>query len=831
MSRAKQPKKSRKATIPEETDIQYLLTDSRSLTFPSNTAFFALRTETGDGHHYIDSLYQNGVRFFVVEQTPAQTQELYPDAYFKQVEDTLAELQRFGLLARQQLNAEVVAITGSNGKTTVKEFIYQVLTAAGISADRSPRSYNSQIGVPLSLWQMQENADAVIVEAGISKLGEMAKLQKIILPHVVVMTNIGPAHQENFRSLIQKAEEKVTLAKEADILIYNSDDATLRKLIQRHNEDFKQKELHSFGLNPKHHPSFLGEVITQENQVPQLKVSHNGTTQFFPLLSTDQATVSNTLASVATVGTLYPELLNKPSLWSHLTPVEMRLEVFSGLYNTTVIDDAYNNDPSALAIALQQLKRRSNQDQKPTCLILSDMQGMTETSEAIYQAVADIVNDANPEQLILIGLHLSREQKRFQTEATAFLSTEQFLSHFSLSQLQGHVVLLKGSRPFHFESISDALQIQHHQTILDINLSALIHNFNYYKSLLRPETKMVAMVKAFGYGSGDYELVKALEEHHCDYIAVALVDEGIKLREKGIHMPIIVMNPETAALEKMCHYHLEPEVYSFSLLNQLRSECARQGLADYPIHIKTDTGMHRLGFSPQNDLNHLIQQLKETHQLRVKSIFTHLAAADMEGEERFTLQQLQLLHQSAQKLEKELDYPILKHALNTAGISRFPEYQMDMVRLGIGLYGYPPYNDATLMATLRPVASLKSILLQIKTVPAGSTIGYGTATRVDRDTTIGIVPIGYADGIDRHLGNGALSVRLSNGTMAPTIGNICMDTLIINLTGTDGIHEGDEVVLFDEQLPLQRLSDTLGTIPYEVISTISPRVARHYYKE
>ncbi|MDO4790079.1 MAG: alanine racemase [Porphyromonas sp.] len=795
--------------IEYDREIEVLLTDSRQLTFPSSTLFFALSTPTGDGHLYIDELYHAGVRAFVVERQFGE-REQYPKAQFLTVPNVLDALQKIGAERRRTFKGKVVAITGSNGKTTIKEYLYQLLIAARVNADRSPRSYNSQIGVPLSLWQADANADVCLIEVGISKPGEMDKLAEIVAPDIVLITNIGEAHQENFSSLSLKAEEKCKLATLSHpyLLLYSSRDAVLSEAVSKITAPLVCRSYtdHKSRLTP---PSSISDLLLPEN------------------LS----------AVMALLDELVPSLSADAPIWNQLEAVEMRLEIFNGIHDTIIIDDAYNNDASALLLALEQLKRISEKSNSPSCLILSDMAGMSapHLREALLSQVADMLRKMTPDKLIFVGKQLAELVPELETTTQApvcFATTNHFLETFDPQSLKGYTILLKGARTFRFEKISALFHPKRHQSILDINLTALLDNLKYYRSLVPSDTRFVAMVKAFGYGSGDVEIARLLESHHCHYLAVALIDEGVKLREEGIRMPIMVMNPEASALAHMCKHSLEPEVYSLTLLDKLIESCKRLGITHYPIHIKLDTGMHRLGFDTHEQFTMLLEKLKSTNRVRVKSIFTHLAAADDITADEKTLNQLHIFQNWAKELEETLGYSVLKHALNSAGISRFPQYSMDMVRLGIGLYGYPPYDeDGKLKTSLRAVASLKSIILQIKDIPAGDSVGYGTHATSDTSRKIGIVPIGYADGIDRRLGNGNMSVLLQDGTLAPTVGNICMDAMIIDLTQACSVAEGEEVVIFDEQLPLQRLSSTLGTIPYEIITSISSRIARHYFRE
>ena len=800
--------------------IDVLLTDSRSLVFPERTLFFALVTAKGNGHAYINELYLRGVRAFVVSQ-PIPTHN-YPEAVFLHVPNTLQALQLLARKHRERLTIPVVGITGSNGKTTLKEILYQLLRS-GMQVARSPKSYNSAIGVPLSIWGIPANADIALIEAGISQPNEMDTLQQIIQPTLGIITNIGEAHQENFSSLEQKCLEKLRLFKGCSTIVCCLDDPLVVQTLQSTGLIHKTIGWSRYNRGAA---VFVEHISQPKSGGSNIAVIIEGKRFNYHIPYTDDGTLHNTLLALTALLYIAPSFLENPQLLSHIEPISMRLEVIEGTDNMLLVNDTYNSDYESLRIALDFLLRR-NTDQRPLALILSDIQESGIPPAELYKRVLGLVARYPINQLFFVGEELYHYPGA-QKANGVYHNAEELLQKLPRESLKGHLVLIKGSRSARFEKVVHALEKRTHQTILDVNLSNIVHNLNYYRTLLPQNTKVVCMIKAFGYGAGSYEIAKTLTDCHCDYLAVALVDEGIALRERGISLPIIVMNPEASTFAHLIEYQLQPEIYSLSMLQMFVAMADSQSEHAYPIHLKWDTGMHRLGLNPK-EINEVCNILAKTNAVRVASVFTHLAAADDPAQDNFTHQQLKLLQNIHTQLTAQLSYPFFSHALNTAGIMRFPQYAMDMVRLGIGLYGISPYPISGY--PLKPVAGLRTVVLQVRDVPAGDTIGYGRNGKAEHNSRIAVIPIGYADGISRQLGQGAISFRTPAGNLVPTIGNICMDTLMLDVTNAPDVTEGAEITIFDETLPIERLAKACHTIPYEILANLSPRIARCYFSE
>ena len=801
-----------------EATISILLTDSRRLSFPETTLFFALPTKTNDGHRYVQDLYKLRVRNFVVSRMLPEFESM-TDANFLLVKDTLRALQKLATHHRKRFSIPVIGITGSNGKTVVKEFLYQLLHNE-FDIVRSPRSYNSQIGVPLSVWEMNEKNTLGIFEAGISQPDEMEYLQPIIAPTIGVLTSIGEAHQENFISLNQKCQEKLTLFTDSEAIIYDGDNAFIANAIE--SACLSHKAI-AWSRTDTEAPLYI-ESIEKRADDTIIRCTLLGFDKTYVIPFTDDASIENVIHCLAVMLYLKPTSVNDEAKFAHLEPVEMRLDVKEGINNCLLINDTYNSDINSLDIALDfQQSRKVGKDLKST-LILSDILQTGTLPKSLYKKVVDLIERKKVNRLIGIGRDLKEYASLFpeKLEKEFYQTTDEFIASPSIRKFQNELILLKGSRHFHFERISELLEKKVHETILEVNLSAIVHNFNVYRSKLKPETKMVCMVKASGYGVGSYELAKTLQEHHCDYLAVAVADEGAALRKEGITIPIIVMNPEFSSFNTLFEYNLEPEVYSFRLLNAMIRETERRGIIAYPVHVKIDTGMHRLGFQP-DEVIALCERLKTQSGVRVRSVFSHLVGSDSYVFDDFTHEQIEKFQHAAAALEDGLEHKVIKHILNTGGIERFTEYQMDMVRLGIGLYGV----SASGMAGLQTVSTLKTTILQIQHVPAGDSIGYSRRSYVNRDSRIAIIPIGYADGLDRHFSNGHGEVVV-RGKRCPIIGNICMDACMVDVTDCDA-EEGDSVIVFGKELPVEELSDRLKTIPYEILTSVSPRVKRIYY--
>ena len=804
-----------------EARIDWLLTDSRSLAFPETTLFFALRTPVGDGHKYIPDLYRRGVRNFVVGTVPENYETDYPDANFLRVLSPLKALQRLAERHREEYVLPVIGITGSNGKTVVKEWIYQLLMLS-MNVTRSPRSYNSQVGVPLSVWLLDERSRIGVFEAGISQPGEMQALRAIIQPTIGVMTNIGPAHQENFSTIQEKCHEKLLLFKDAKVLIYNADEPVVAESV--HDFGFGG-QLFGWSRKDENATVFVRAIEPTEDGKTRIAYFFNGTAAEYTLPFADEASIQNSITALCVclyLGLTPTDIARRMAL---LEPVAMRLEVVQGVRGCTLINDAYNSDAAALDIALDFMNRRAKeQAAKGRTLILSDIFQTGIPAEELYAKVAEMLKSRGVERLIGVGPAISAAHTLFPIKKSFYPTSEALLESGELDTIHDEIILLKGARNFGFEQIAKALSLRVHETTLDVNLEAIAENLHFYRSFMKPETKLTCMVKASAYGAGSVEIAKTLQERGVDYLAVAVADEGAELRRAGITAGIIVMNPEMSAFGTLFEYELEPEIYSFNLLDALIRAARRQGITDFPVHLKLDTGMHRLGFNPKTDIPVLIDQLSHQRALIPRSVFSHFVGADSDGFDDFSEKQFKLFDEASRTLQAAFPHKILRHICNSAGIERFPERHLDMVRLGLGLYGIDPIDNRV----LHNVATLRTTILQIRDVPAGDSIGYSRKTVLDRPSRIAAIPIGYADGLNRHLGN-RRGYCLVNGQKADYVGNICMDVCMIDVTDIP-CREGDSVEIFGDALPVTVLSDLLGTIPYEVLTSVSNRVKRVYFQ-
>ncbi len=804
-----------------EARIDWLLTDSRSLAFPETTLFFALRTPVGDGHKYIPDLYRRGVRNFVVGTVPENYETDYPDANFLRVLSPLKALQRLAERHREEYVLPVIGITGSNGKTVVKEWIYQLLMLS-MNVTRSPRSYNSQVGVPLSVWLLDERSRIGVFEAGISQPGEMQALRAIIQPTIGVMTNIGPAHQENFSTIQEKCHEKLLLFKDAKVLIYNADEPVVAESV--HDFGFGG-QLFGWSRKDENATVFVRAIEPTEDGKTRIAYFFNGTAAEYTLPFADEASIQNSITALCVclyLGLTPADIARRMAL---LEPVAMRLEVVQGVRGCTLINDAYNSDAAALDIALDFMNRRAKeQAAKGRTLILSDIFQTGIPAEELYAKVAEMLKSRGVERLIGVGPAISAAHTLFSIKKSFYPTSEALLESGELDTIHDEIILLKGARNFGFEQIAKALSLRVHETTLDVNLEAIAENLHFYRSFMKPETKLTCMVKASAYGAGSVEIAKTLQERGVDYLAVAVADEGAELRRAGITAGIIVMNPEMSAFGTLFEYELEPEIYSFNLLDALIRAARRQGITDFPVHLKLDTGMHRLGFNPKTDIPVLIDRLSHQRALIPRSVFSHFVGADSDGFDDFSEKQFKLFDEASRTLQAAFPHKILRHICNSAGIERFPERHLDMVRLGLGLYGIDPIDNRV----LHNVATLRTTILQIRDVPAGDSIGYSRKTVLDRPSRIAAIPIGYADGLNRHLGN-RRGYCLVNGQKADYVGNICMDVCMIDVTDIP-CREGDSVEIFGDALPVTVLSDLLGTIPYEVLTSVSNRVKRVYFQ-
>lgn len=802
-------------------DVAFILTDSRSLCFPEETLFFALQTNRNDGHKYIPELYQRGVRNFVVTDVPADRAETYPDANFLKVSNTLKALQRLAERHRDEFDIPVVGITGSNGKTMVKEWLYQLLSPE-MFVTRSPRSYNSQIGVPLSVWLMDEHTQVGVFEAGISKPGEMAALRAIIRPTIAVLTNLGTAHQENFSSMEAKCREKLVLFHDARTVVYDADDAIVRRIV---SETDIQGETIAWSRRDKNAAFYVSEV-KKEDAMSVVSYIYKGVAGRYSLPFIDAASVSNSIicAVVALQLGLSRDALDRRMRL--LEPVAMRLEVKEGQHGCTLINDSYNSDINSLDIALDFMNRRPDHKGRRHTLVLSDIYQSGKASRELYKEVSDLALKRDVEKFIGIGPQLCAQAEEIQLPEKFFFHTvEQFIHSEVFRSLHNEVILLKGARKFGFDQVTELLVKKVHETILEVNLNNVVENLNHYRSFLKPTTKLVCMIKADAYGSGSVEIAKTLQDHRVDYLAVAVADEGVTLRRNGITANVMIMNPEMTAFKTMFDYDLEPEVYSFRLLEALIRAAEKEGITDYPVHVKLDTGMHRLGFDPTADMKRLIDRLKHQNAIIPRSVFSHFVGSDSDAFDDFSARQFALFDAGSKQLQAAFSHKILRHMDNSAGIEHFPERQMDMCRLGLGLYGVDPRTNAM----LQNVSTLKTTILQMHCVKAGETVGYSRKGVIEHDSLIAAIPIGYADGLDRRLGN-RRCYCLVNSKKAPYVGNICMDVAMIDVTGID-CREGDSVEIFGDHLPVTVLSDVLETIPYEVLTGVSTRVKRVYFQD
>ena len=808
-------------TVPQTSvSIDALLTDSRKLTSPRSSLFFALDGPRRNGHLFIDELYKKGVRSFVISQS-INGQD-FPEATFLKADDTTDALQKLAARHRGRFDIDVIGITGSNGKTIVKEWLYQLLQADK-KIVRSPKSYNSQIGVPLSVWQMSANDELAIFEAGISLPGEMEKLEKIIQPTIGVLTNIGTAHSEGFTNDEQKLREKLKLFANCRVFIANGDDELIQRNIHLLNVPF-----FSWGR----HENNAVQVFSIDKQQKQTSIIlQYGEISFNIIIPfTDAASIENAITCCTVLIHLGVNTETIVERMKNLHAVNMRLEFKKGINNCTIINDSYSADINALSIALDFLQQQAK-GQKKT-VILSDFVENIQNDETFYTRIAGLLQRHEVNRFLGIGEKMQSlmpeifSKKDYGIENDFYLDTEDFLRRFQSSQFKDEVILVKGARVFEFENIVALLEQKVHQTILEINLDAIAYNFKAFQQLLKPETKIMVMVKAFAYGSGGAEVAGLLQYHKADYLGVAYADEGVDLRKAGITIPIMVLNAEEIAFDAITEHNLEPDIFSFELLEAFLQHLKDAGIKNYPVHIEVETGMNRLGFAT-TEIAKLGRILKNNEYIRVVSAFSHLVASEDETEDRFSLHQHELLNNAADELQHIIGYNFLRHIANSSGIARLPQLQMDMVRLGIGLYGVGATGSNL---SLQPALSLKSTIAQIKHIKKGETVSYNRKGIAREDSIIGTVRIGYADGYSRRLGNG-VGKMLVKGQLAPVIGTVCMDMAMIDITHIPDAREGDEVIVFGAQPTIEEIAQSIGTIPYEIMTGISQRVKRVYWGE
>lgn len=800
----------------QDLTVTFLTTDSRKCVFSNATLFFAIKGNIHDGHNYISALYKKNIRQFVIED-PDFLLTSFPEANFILCYDTIHALQNLAAWHRKKFSFPVIGITGSNGKTIVKEWLSQLL-GWKYNVVKTPKSYNSQIGVALSLWQINNYHSMGIFEAGISRKNEMQRLQKMIAPDLGILTNIGPAHDEGFSSRQEKLQEKLQLFAHSDTLIYRNDDPMIENSVKEYLINVRKISWGS-GVNAEYR---IKSILTTD---PGTSVNIlNGPRQFdFTFGFSDKASVENMIHCIICLLYMQWDQAAIQEEINALSKISMRLEMKKGINNCYIIDDSYSNDLAGLEIALNYLNNQHHRQNKS--LIITDILQSGIDKEILYKKTAELLSGFNLSRIIGIGTDVQSMAKYIHHDFRHFPDTGAFMSEFNLDAFKNETILIKGARKYSLEKVVTYLQEKIHGTVLEINLDALSYNLNIYRSYLAPDTKLMVMVKALAYGSGSIEVANLLEFHRVDYLGVAYTDEGVTLRKNGISLPIMVMNPSSEAFDMILAFRLEPEIYNLRILRELDSY-SRVKEKQVKIHIKIDTGMHRLGFS-ENDLDEMTGIIMENPYLKVVSIFSHLAAADEEIHDDFTHDQAKRFISACRMIREKSGIDFIRHIANSAAITRFPQYHFDMVRLGIGLYG----SDATgmLPEKLRPIGRLKTNISQINHLPAGNSVGYGRKGKLKKNSTIATIAIGYADGFSRTFSNGIGKVFI-NGSFAPVIGNVCMDMTMVDITGIEA-REGDEVLIFGEEITLQELAGTIHTIPYEILTSISERVKRIYISE
>jgi alanine racemase len=811
---------STNSVIKTPAHIAHLLIDSRRLIYPDTSLFFAITTGQNDGHLYVEELMQRGVFNFVVK-TNFDT-SAFPNANFLKVNDVLAALQIIAKHHRAQFTYPVIGITGSNGKTIVKEWLNQLL-ANRYHIIRSPRSYNSQIGVPLSVWEMEKKHQLAIFEAGISQKGEMEVLANMIQPTIGILTSIGTAHQEGFESEAEKRNEKWKLFQNAQVII-----APLSELALDDND-------------VAHHSGYPSVITWCRSGAATLKIQSETIIQGHTYLQanylgadlqlvvpfTDLISVNNTITCLLTLLHLQVPMSEIQEGINQLRHLDMRMQIKKGIQHCYILNDSYSNDVHSLQLALTYATQQAGA--LPITLILSDVAQFNQDAVQYDQLLQQLA--VFPiKKLIAIGPHLAKALQKHKglhnkgVHVISFDTTQQFIHQMDIYSFKEEFILIKGARVFELEKINELLQLQVHKTMAEINLTTLVDNYKKIKTVVGPKVKMMAMVKAFGYGSGSVEVARILQFHHVDYLSVAYADEGVALRQAGIHLPIMVMNVDETTFDTLVKYHMEPEIFSFTQYQQFNEYIKNQAISNFPIHIKLNTGMNRLGFD-MDTIENLCDLLKSNSQLKVQTIFSHLSASGNKSLENFTHQQLNLFNTAAAKIETVLGYTTLKHIANSDAILLDPIFHLDMVRLGIGLYG-----TSQGPIDLAPVVQLTTTISQIRHLKKGDTVGYNRAGVLLRDSIIATVRLGYADGYSRHLGLGRGAMWL-NGLLAPIVGDICMDMTMIDITDIPSVSEGDSVQVFGKNLAITQVAKWAGTIPYEILTSIGQRVKRIYISD
>lgn len=792
--------------------IQHIAFDSRNIYSTLKTAFIAINTHKNSGEKYISQAIEKGIKVIISENFYPE----YDGITWIIVENSVKFLQDLAHYHIENHPTKTIGITGSNGKTIVKEWLYQCLWNE-FPTVKSPKSFNSQIGLPISLLQTSEKHQVGIFEVGISKPNEMKTLEEIFSPKIGILTHIGTAHSSNFENELQLIKEKLILFKNSEIIIYNGDNEQVCEEIKT---QFSDKKLISFGLKAHNDVKI---VCDYKDRNQEILVQYFSEKLSFPANQRDEATLTNALAVICILkefGFTNEKIVEKIN---NLKAVEMRLESVNGVRNNLIINDSFNLDLDSLIIAYQFINQY-NRDEKT--LVLSDIFDVKNDDVSLYHKVAEITNQQNFKQIFLVGNQISRFQEKFNAKTYTFSTTKELVESQQLNSIENQLILLKGARIFEFEKIKSHLELQKHDTVLEINLNAILHNINVHKSLLKPETKMCAMVKAYSYGLGGYEIAEFLQHHHIDYLGVAYADEGVDLRKNGITTPILVMNPEQGSYDVIIDYNLEPEIYSLRVLELFANQLQMKGIQQkYPIHIKVETGMHRLGFK-EHEIDELVENLKK-YNVKVASIFSHLSSADVPEEDDYTMEQIHTFQRVSSKISEALGYQPIRHILNTAGITYYSDYQFEMVRIGIGMVGISA--NPKVKKQLQSAVTFKTVISQISEVKQGESIGYNRKYKAEKDTRIATIPVGYADGIPRLIGNKKGFVGIQNQKVS-IVGNICMDMLMVDLQNIKA-KEGDEVIIFNGNPTLEEFSGYCQTIPYEVLTSISRRVKRIYIKD
>lgn len=794
----------------QDIKIKNIAFDSRTIYSTKNTAFLAISTKKNSGQKYIETVIEKGIDTIITENK-------IDNSSINQIitENSVESLQTLAKYHFEHSHINSIGITGSNGKTILKEWLYQCLSNEFVTV-KSPKSFNSQIGLPLSLLQIDKKHELGIFEVGISKPGEMEKQENVFHPKIGLLTHIGSAHSANFSSEEELINEKLKLFKQSEIIFFNSDNELTDKLL---NQLYSSKKLISYGLKSNNDITIISDV---NDRTQDIKIKCFEEEFSLPINQRDEATLTNVLALIGILKQFNLSNLQIKEKIDALKAIEMRLESIEGIRNNLIINDSYNLDLDSLKIAFQFI---GEYNKPKKSLILTDILDSNENSEELYTEVSELVNEQKFDKVFLIGEEISSFYKLFNSETFTFNKTNQFIESKVINDLENQVILLKGARKFEIEKIKEILELRKHDTVLEINLNAILHNINFHKSLLKPETKMMAMVKANAYGLGSYEISEFLQHHHIDYLGVAFADEGVELRKKGITTPIIVMNPEQHSYDSVIEYNLEPEIYSLRVLELFNEQLIKSGNQQkYPIHIKLETGMHRLGFK-DFELDELTEKLNSMD-VKVQSIFSHLSSSDIPEEKEFTLNQLETFEKNSSYLIDKLGYQPIRHILNSSGITNYTDYQYNMVRIGIGMIGETSNPD--IKKQLQHSVSFKTVISQISQVKKGESVGYSRRFRAEHDTKIATIPVGYADGIPRLIGNKVGNVGINN-KLSPIVGSICMDMMMIDVDNVVA-KEGDSVTIFNSNPSLEEFSKYCGTITYEVLTSISPRVKRIYIK-